>query len=80
MKRILCFLIVFSCTLFCTTSTAESYIEDIVCSVSNETTVYVSPTGKCYHYSSSCCGKNAKKTTLKKAKDSGYRACKKCVG
>ncbi len=45
--------------------------------VSKETVVYVTPTGKCYHYKQSCAGKNAIKTTLDKCQDK--RPCKKCV-
>ena len=42
-------------------------------------TVYTTPTGKCYHYLSSCGWKNSKKTTLQKAKSQGLRPCKKCA-
>lgn len=41
-------------------------------------TVYTTPTGKKYHYSQSCAGKNAIPTTEETAKAS-YGACKKCV-
>lgn len=47
------------------------------CNVSKETVVYITPSGKCYHYKQSCAGKNAIKTTLDKCK--GKRPCKKCV-
>lgn len=47
---------------------------------SQSRTVYVTPTGKRYHYRSSCAGKNARATTLSSAKSSGYTACKKCAG
>lgn len=42
-------------------------------------TVYITPTGKKYHYSASCAGKNA----IPKSEDSvknSYGPCKKCVG
>ena len=42
------------------------------------TVVYITPTGKKYHYSKSCAGKNAIATTLSKAKQS-YGPCKKCA-
>lgn len=44
----------------------------------SSSTVYVTPTGKKYHYSKSCAGKNAIKTDLSKAKKS-HSPCKKCV-
>lgn len=42
-------------------------------------TVYVTPTGKCYHLDPDCGGKNSSATTLTRAKNSGYRPCKKCA-
>lgn len=42
-------------------------------------TVYITPSGKRYHYSASCGGKNARATTLKEAQDAGKTPCKKCV-
>ena len=42
------------------------------------TTVYITPTGKKYHYSRSCAGKNAIKTTLSQAKKY-HDPCKKCA-
>lgn len=42
-------------------------------------TVYVTPYGKKYHFSSSCAGKNATATTLNNAKASGKGACGKCA-
>lgn len=42
-------------------------------------TVYTTPTGERYHYSSKCAGKNARATTLNKAKKAGYTPCKKCA-
>ena len=40
-------------------------------------TVYITPTGKKYHYSQACAGKNAMKTTMTKVKNT-YSPCKKC--
>lgn len=42
-------------------------------------TVYVTPTGKCYHLDPDCGGKNSSATTLTRAKNSGYQPCKKCA-
>ena len=44
----------------------------------NGRTVYITPTGKKYHYSSSCAGKNAIETTEQEA-SRNYGPCKKCV-
>lgn len=41
-------------------------------------TVYITPTGKKYHYSKACAGKNAKATSLSDARKS-YDPCKKCA-
>ena len=40
--------------------------------------VYVTPTGKCYHYRSSCAGKNAYQIKFSEA-EIYYNPCKKCV-
>lgn len=45
-----------------------------------QNTVYVTPTGKRYHYSKDCAGKNGKATTLQNAKARGLTPCAKCVG
>ena len=45
----------------------------------NSKTVYVTPTGKKFHYSKSCAGKNASATTQSKAEKSGLTGCKKCT-
>lgn len=45
----------------------------------NSKTVYITPTGKRYHYSSECAGKNAKATTKDQAEDWGFAPCKKCA-
>lgn len=42
-------------------------------------TVYVTPTGKRYHYSSTCGGKNSTATTLDNAKARGLTPCQKCA-
>lgn len=42
-------------------------------------TVYITPTGKRYHYLSSCAGKNATPTTLSNAKSRGLTPCNKCA-
>ena len=44
-----------------------------------EKTVYVTPSGKRYHFSASCAGKNALPTTLSKAEEDGYTPCQKCA-
>lgn len=66
------------CTLgFTSVSIASRF--DVSCSyeASNKKVVYITPTGKCYHYKKSCAGKNAIETTLDKC--NGKRPCKKCV-
>lgn len=42
-------------------------------------TVYITPTGKRYHYSASCAGKNATPSTLSNAKSRGLTPCQKCA-
>lgn len=46
----------------------------------NSKTVYVTPTGKCYHYSSNCNGGKYIESTLDDALRRGLSPCKKCVG
>ena len=41
--------------------------------------VYITPTGKRYHYSASCAGKNATPSTLADALSSGLTPCQKCA-
>ena len=41
--------------------------------------VYITPTGEKYHYSSSCAGDNAEKTTYYEADAYGYEPCGKCA-
>lgn len=43
-------------------------------------TVYITPTGKRYHYKSTCGGKNSFAVELDQAIAQGYTPCKKCVG
>ena len=45
----------------------------------NSRIVYITPTGKRYHFKASCAGKNAIRTTLEKAKAT-TTPCKKCAG
>lgn len=47
---------------------------------SNSRTVYVTPTGKRYHYSSSCNGGSYYESTLDDALARNLTPCKKCVG
>lgn len=42
-------------------------------------TAYITPTGKRYHLSQSCAGKNAIETTVSKATEQGYTPCIKCA-
>lgn len=48
-------------------------------STSNSKTVYITPTGKRYHYLSTCGGKNSRATTLSNAISLGLTPCKKCA-
>lgn len=57
--------------------------EEAAAAAATQTTgrmVYVTPTGKRYHYSASCAGKNATETTLEQAKNMGLTPCKNCAG
>lgn len=49
-------------------------------SKSNSKTIYVTETGKKYHYDSTCNGGTYYKSTLEDAKDRGLTPCKKCIG
>ncbi len=42
-------------------------------------TVYITPTGKRYHYRSTCGGKNSYAVTLDEAIADGFTPCKKCA-
>ena len=46
----------------------------------NSRTVYVTPTGKRYHYDNSCNGGTYIESTLDKARSRGLTPCKKCAG
>lgn len=46
----------------------------------NSRTVYITPTGKKYHYDSSCNGGNYYPSTLDEALSMGLTPCNKCVG
>lgn len=64
--------------------TAEQEPEPAPAPVAAETpksrTVYVTKSGKCYHYSSSCNGAKYYESDLETAKSRGLSPCKKCVG
>ena len=45
----------------------------------NSMTVYVTPSGKRYHYSQDCGGKSSKATTLEAAERLGLTPCQKCA-
>ncbi|MBS7176663.1 MAG: hypothetical protein KH056_10870, partial [Clostridiales bacterium] len=47
---------------------------------SNSKTVYITKTGKRYHYNGNCNGGTYIKSTLSEAKARGLTPCKKCVG
>lgn len=64
-------------------STTENITENVVIQTEKEArttdkTVYITPTGKKYHFSKSCAGKNATPTSLEAAKRH-YDPCKKCA-
>ena len=42
-------------------------------------TVYITPSGKKYHYSLDCAGENARSVTITEAKEQGYTPCEKCT-
>lgn len=79
MNRILTTLILSTLCVVTFTCVCATNDQDKIYSnhVSKEKVVYITPSGQCYHYSKSCAGKNAIKTTLDKCK--GKRPCKKCV-
>lgn len=47
--------------------------------INNSRTVYITPTGKRYHYLSTCGGKNSRATTLSEAISRGLTPCQKCA-
>ena len=55
-----------------------SYSKDYRSEETDSRTVYIAPTGKRYHYKSTCAGKNAMPIELDDVSDY-YDACKKCV-
>ncbi len=59
-------------------SNGSSYRHSSSGGVTYTGTVYVTPTGKRYHYSAACAGKNAIPTTLSEA-SARFTPCKKCV-
>ena len=71
---VLSLLCVISFTCICSVNATNQLCPS---SASKSITVYITPTGKCYHYKKSCAGKNANATTLDKC--NGKRPCKKCV-
>lgn len=54
-------------------------VETDVVKINDASIVYVTPSGKKYHLSKTCPGKNAKPITLEEAISSGRDACKKCT-
>ena len=62
-----------------TTTKQSSSGSSISSSTQNGQTVYVTPTGKRYHLSSTCGGPNSTATTLSNAKSMGLTPCKKCA-
>lgn len=66
-----------------TTTTAATTVTTVATTTtaadSNDLVVYVTPSGKKYHYIKTCPGKNSTPTTLSKAIASGKEPCKKCV-
>ncbi len=47
--------------------------------LTNATAVYITPSGKRYHLSQKCAGKNAIATNLEKAKDEEKTPCQRCA-
>lgn len=61
-------------------TTTEKTTKEITESKDESRTVYITPTGKRYHFSSSCGGKNSYDVTLNEAEKLGLTPCQKCVG
>ena len=59
---------------------AEEAAAQAAAAQTNSRTVYVTPTGKRYHYSAKCAGKNATEATLDEAQNMGLTPCKNCAG
>ena len=53
--------------------------QELTTSTDNSRTVYITPSGKKYHFDPDCGGKNSFSTTLNQAIKSGKDACKKCA-
>lgn len=47
--------------------------------IGQEDTVYITPTGKRYHYLATCAGGNAKAVTLAEAQSNGLTPCQTCI-
>lgn len=62
-----------------TSSKTQSKVSSVENITANGKTVYITPTGKRYHYSSTCGGKNSRKSDLNTAKALGLTPCKKCA-
>ncbi|MBO5370160.1 MAG: hypothetical protein J6B23_05735 [Clostridia bacterium] len=59
--------------------TDESDISSSDESVDASSRVYITPSGKKYHFNSGCAGKNSVETTLAEALNKNLTPCKKCV-
>lgn len=57
----------------------QNYSETYSNTENNSNAIYKTPTGKRYHYSATCGGKNSTETTLEQAIAGGLTPCKKCV-
>ena len=64
---------------YSSTNYEQNYSETYSNTENNSNAVYKTPTGKRYHYSATCGGKNSTETTLEQAIESGLTPCKKCV-
>lgn len=62
------------------TKTTEGKFSGAEASDSDYLTIYRAPTGKRYHYSQTCAGKNSIVTDLDEAEELGLTPCKKCAG
>lgn len=62
-----------------TSEKSESIESSSKTALTDSTTVYITPSGKRYHISAKCAGKNASATKLEKAKNDGKTPCKKCL-
>ena len=70
--------VTFTETTYVESSCVEStYV--VSTTIADELIVYITPTGKKYHYSSSCAGKNAIISTIDEAVELQKEPCKRCV-